>query len=128
MLIVDDDARLTESLRDVLSDEFDVDSTTDPGEALARLTSGRWYDVILCDVMMPALNGIELRNAVSAVDPELATRIVFVTGGILMPRVQDMLDGVANTVLAKPFDFPALRELIRRRRRSVPPPAQASTP
>lgn len=115
VLVIDDEPLIAESVRLVLADEFDVASTTDPAGALARLTSGESYDVILCDVMMPGMNGIELRNRVHAVNPELASRIVLMTGGIAMPSVQSLLERVPNTVLTKPFDFASLRDFIRRR-------------
>lgn len=128
VLIVDDEPFVADSMRLVLADEFDVSSTTDPTEALAWLTSGDWYDVILCDIMMPRMNGVELRNRVHADNPALAARIVFVTGGILMTSIREMLEGVPNLVLAKPFDFAGLRDFIRRRTVSDAPAARASRP
>lgn len=114
VLVVDDEPLVAESIRLVLADEFDVTSMTDPAQALASLTSGNSYDVILCDVMMPKMNGVDLRNRVHAYDPELAARIVFMTGGILVEKIHQLLATVPNHVLAKPFDFASLRELIRR--------------
>jgi CheY-like chemotaxis protein len=109
-----------------LSDEFEVTATTDPSEALRRLTSGDWYDVVLCDVMMPTMNGVELRDRVHAARPDLAARIVFITGGVPWAHVREQLDAVPNMVITKPFDSGALRELIRRRTASDPPPRRAS--
>lgn len=121
VLVVDDEPLVAESMRLVLADEFDVTSMTDAAEALGRLTSGDWYDVILCDVMMPTMNGVELRNRVHAHDPALASRIVFITGAILLEKVHVLLESVPNAVLAKPFDFAALRDFIRRRTLAEPP-------
>jgi CheY-like chemotaxis protein len=126
VLIVDDERFVAEALRLVLSDEFEVVATTDATDALEWLVSGDWYDVILCDVMMPIMNGVEFRNRVHAARPDLAARIVFVTGGILWERVRNLLDSVPNAVVDKPFDTGALRELIRRRTASEPPPRRAS--
>lgn len=127
VLIVDDELLVAESMRRVLADEFEVTTMTEPAAALARLTSGQeWYDVILCDVMMPGIDGVELHARVAKVAPDVAARIIFVTGGILLPHVQGRLDGMTNLVLAKPFDFGALRELIRRRT-SVRSPLSSST-
>lgn len=126
VLIVDDELLLAESLRRILADEFEVSVTSAPTMALAWLTSGDWYDVVLCDVMMPGMNGVELRAAAERVVPELAARFVFMTGGILLPEVQALLDKTPSMVLAKPFDYGALRELIRRRVLVQPPRRQAS--
>jgi CheY-like chemotaxis protein len=126
VLIVDDELLIAASFRQLLSDEFEVVATTDATEALEWLVSGDWYDVILCDVMMPIMNGVELRNRVHAVRPDLAARIVLVTGGVLWDRVQKLVESVPNAVLEKPFHLGALRELIRRRTASEAPPRLAS--
>jgi CheY-like chemotaxis protein len=128
VLIVDDELLLAQSLRRILADEFDVTATAAPSMALAWLTSDKWFDVVLCDVMMPAMNGVEIRARVERVSPEQATRFVFMTGGILLPEVQRLLDLTPSIVLAKPFDYGALRELIRRWVPGEPRRRQASRP
>jgi CheY-like chemotaxis protein len=126
VLIVDDELLLAQTLRRILADEFEVAVTAAPSMALAWLTSDRWYDVVLCDVMMPEMNGVELRARVERVAPEQAKRFIFMTGGI-RPEVQARLDLTPSIVIAKPFDLGAMRELIRRwaagepRRRQVSP-------
>jgi DNA-binding NtrC family response regulator len=120
VLVIDDEIRIASALRRLLSDEFETAATTRPDEALEWLTSDAWYDVILCDVMMPTMNGVELRNRVHAVRPDLAARIIFVTGGIVLAHLHELLDTMPNMVLEKPLDFGALKELIRRRVRGEP--------
>jgi CheY-like chemotaxis protein len=115
VLVIDDELLVAQSLRLVLSAEFDVAVTTQPREALAWIASGESYDVILCDVMMPELNGVQLRERIAALDSEQAARVVFITGGLLLPEVRLLLDRVPNTCLEKPLDLDGLRELIRRR-------------
>jgi CheY-like chemotaxis protein len=115
VLVVDDEPLILESVRLVLSNEFDVLVTTLPEQALAWMTSGEWFDVVLCDVMMPSMNGIELRDRIHAASPEQAARIVFVTGGALLPHVRAMLERVPNAWLEKPIDVEGLREFVRRR-------------
>ncbi|MGH7298379.1 MAG: response regulator [Polyangiaceae bacterium] len=126
MLVIDNEARIAELLRQALSDEFEVTTTTDPIEALGWLTWGDWYDVILCDVVMPTMTGVELRDRVNDVRPDLAMRIVFVTGGVVLEPLRHRIAELPNTVLEKPFDFAALREMIRRRTSSGLPPRQAA--
>ncbi|MDP9002774.1 MAG: response regulator [Myxococcota bacterium] len=118
VLVVDDEPLLAESLRLVLSEEFTVAATCVPEHALARIVSGETFDVILCDVMMPRTNGVELRNRIQGVAPDQAARIVFITGGIVNPDVRALLECVPNAWLEKPLDLDGLRELIRRRVRS----------
>jgi two-component system NtrC family sensor kinase len=127
VLIVDDELLLGQSLSRILGDEFEVTVTAASTMALAWLTSEeRWYDVILCDVMMPGMHGVELHDRVAQVAPEQAARFIFMTGGILVPEVQALLDRTPCIVLAKPFDYGALRDLIRRRVVGEEPRGRAS--
>jgi CheY-like chemotaxis protein len=121
VLVIDDEPLVAESLRLVLSGEFGVTTTTEPTQALAWIVSGESFDVILCDVMMPGMNGIELRARVEEVDADQAARIVFVTGGILLPHVRSLLESVPNAWIEKPIDLEGLRELVRRRVRGETP-------
>jgi CheY-like chemotaxis protein len=121
VLVVDDEPLILEAIRTVLSKDFAVAVTTLPEQALAWMTSGSRFDVILCDVMMPNMTGIELRDRLHAFAPELAARIVFVTGGALLPHVRALLERVPNAWLEKPIDVEGLREFVRRRAgRGVP--------
>jgi CheY-like chemotaxis protein len=115
VLVVDDEPLVADSLRRALSDEFTVTTTVEAHQALSWIASGESFDVILVDVMMPGMNGVELRHKVDVIAPDQAARIVFVTGGILLPHVQSLLEGVPNVWLEKPIDLEGLRELIRRR-------------
>jgi CheY-like chemotaxis protein len=125
VLVVDDDALVAESLRLVLSMECTVEVSLDPVGALDRIRAGETFDVILCDVMMPHMNGIELRGHIEAIARDQAGRMVFVTGGILQPEVRSLLERVPNAWIEKPVDIEGLRELVRRRARTGPPPWQA---
>jgi DNA-binding NtrC family response regulator len=115
VLVIDDEVLLAHSLRLLLSNEFEVEATTQAEQALQWIAAGESYDVILCDVMMPGMNGVELRDKVESLVPEQAARIVFITGGLLIPQVRALIDRVPNTCLEKPLDLEGLRELIRRR-------------
>jgi CheY-like chemotaxis protein len=117
VLVVDDEPYVADAIRLVLSDEFEVTATTDPVDALERVRDGARYDVVLCDVMMPGMNGVVLRNRVHAVAPELAASFVFMTGGVLHAHLRQLLGSVPNPCLEKPLDFAALRAFIRRRTR-----------
>jgi len=121
VLVIDDEPLVAKSLRIALRDEFEISGTTDPALALELLTSGDSYDVIMCDVAMPNFDGVEFYARLHELRPELAERIIFITGGVMVPTVQAMLDGLPNIVLTKPFDFPELRELLRRGTRTELP-------
>jgi CheY-like chemotaxis protein len=119
VLVIDDEPMVTQALERVLAGEFDVSRATESEKALELLSGGEQFDVILCDVMMPRMDGVELRNRVEQFSTDQAARIVFITGGLLLPHVRELLDSVPNTCLEKPIDIEGLRELIRRRVRAA---------
>ena len=113
VLVVDDDPSVGTSLRRVLR-QHDVTATTSAREALAIVASKGPFDVILSDVMMPEMSGVELYEALRARHPEAADRVVFVTGGAFTPAARDFLDRVPNERLEKPFEARVLRELVEK--------------
>jgi CheY-like chemotaxis protein len=80
---------------------------------LDLLATGASFDVVLCDLMMPELTGMDVFERVVVERPELAARFVFMTGGAFTGRARDFLDRVDNERLDKPFDVVKVRELVR---------------
>ena len=112
LLIVDDDETLAHAMRRFLSAEHEVIAVTSARAALDLLEQGRRFDVILCDVMMPQITGVDFHGRVAALDPRLAERIVFATGGAFTQTAREFLDRVTNRRIEKPFDMKALRALV----------------
>ena len=112
LLIVDDEAIVRSALERVL-DQHQLVSTGDAREALRWLEEDSRFDLILCDLMMPTMTGIDFYRALLATRPELARRIVFLTGGATTPRVHAFLNAVPNQHLQKPFEVQALRALVQ---------------
>lgn len=115
VLIIDDDGLVARAVARTLSDGHIVTIFTSAREALAHVASdvGR-YDIILCDLMMPELNGMELYEELERVAPTCVERIVFLTGGAFTPRAGAFLGRVPNLRIEKPFDTHALRALVSR--------------
>ncbi|MGH7436086.1 MAG: ATP-binding protein [Polyangiaceae bacterium] len=109
VLIIDDDARLARSVKALLDDEHDVEVETSSPSALARLVGGERFEVVLCDLMMREMTGMDLYDKLRADKPEVARAFVFMTGGAFTARAQNFLDGVENPCLDKPF---VRRELV----------------
>jgi len=74
--------------------------------------------VILCDVMMPGMSGVELYEALRATHASLVDCVVFMTGGAFTAEVRDFLAKLPNAYLEKPFDASELRERIREQLRA----------
>src|SRR5262249_47801103 len=115
MLIIDDELTLLSSLRRALGREIDVVLASSAKEALEILQHDDRFDVVLCDIMMPDVTGIELFERVSTDFPALRDRFVFMTGGAFSATVQQFIDEAEVPRLEKPFDVRDLRRLIRRR-------------
>lgn len=115
VLVIDDEALLGEALRRALGRDHHIVAVGQAAEALARLQNGERYDVVLCDVMMPGMDGIEFHRRLSLVLPHEAARIVFISGCANTARVEAFFNRVPNLLLEKPVDLEGLRALIERR-------------
>jgi PAS domain S-box-containing protein len=115
VLVIDDDRHVGDAIALSLKDEHDVDVLTDGRAALDRLAAGERYDVILCDLMMPEMTGMDFYREVLRVAPQLVSRLVFMSGGAFTPRARAFVEGVPNRCIEKPPEVSKLRELVRRR-------------
>ena len=103
VLIVDDEPPLATAVGRMLEEDHDVDVVTSGEAALVRLEAGEDYDAILCDLMMAGVGGMEVHARLLAGRPELARRVVFMTGGAFSAGAQQFLGEIANPCLDKPF-------------------------
>jgi CheY-like chemotaxis protein len=117
VLVVDDDARVGDVIALTLHDEHDVTAVRSGREALDRLAAGERYDVVLCDLLMPVMTGMDVYAELLRVAPEVASSVVFITGGVSSPRARAFIASVANPCVQKPIDAKELRELVRNRAR-----------
>jgi CheY-like chemotaxis protein len=112
VLIVDDERLVIDVVRRMLTRDHDVFSLEDARQALHRIESGERYDVILCDLMMPHMSGMDFHSALARSSPDQAERIIFFTGGAFTPRAKEFLERVPNHRMDKPIDGQELRALI----------------
>jgi PAS domain S-box-containing protein len=108
VLVVDDEPMVGHLVAKVLSGH-DVVAETSARAALTRLANDNGFDLILCDLMMPEVTGMDFYAQLA---PDLRRRIVFLSGGAFTDRAQNFLDSVPNRRLAKPFDVDALTAVL----------------
>jgi len=113
VLVVDDDVLVAAAVKRTLR-EHEVFVQNSALDALAMLQSGERFDVVLCDLMMPGIAGMDLYEEVLKLDPAQAARVVFVTGGAVTVRAREFVATTQNQVVEKPFDVRKLREIIAR--------------
>jgi PAS domain S-box-containing protein len=104
LLLVDDEPLVGRALGSALGAHYDVHFADGFSQAVAALAADpRGFDLIMCDVMMPGLTGMDLFEEVERSHPHLARKILFMTGGAFTPRSAAFLDATANPVIMKPF-------------------------
>jgi len=110
VLIVEDEAALASAMAESFMDAgYLVDRAGDGEEALARLEGGH-YDLIISDLKMPRMDGIQLFGVVRERHPDMAERIMFITGDVIGTDAERFLADSRGPWLAKPF---RLSELLR---------------
>jgi CheY-like chemotaxis protein len=113
VLIVDDEPNVRASVRRMLRKEHDVVEASSGLEAQKIVAETTSFDVILCDLMMPELSGMEFHEWLVRAHPALAQRVVFITGGVFTPRARTYLAEVDNLRMEKPFEIGEFRQLVR---------------
>jgi signal transduction histidine kinase len=112
VLVVDDEAAFGRVLLRTLGAEHDVQVLTSGKEAVARLAAGERFDVILSDLMMPEMTGMELYERLQEIASDQAKKMIFVSGGAFTVAAREFLDRVPNQRIDKPFQPGNLLALI----------------
>jgi PAS domain S-box-containing protein len=112
VLVIDDEVQIGRYVSRIFRTGADVVALTSAREALARLMSPERFDLVLCDVMMPDMTGIDLYDELRANNPSLLRRVYFMTGGAFTPRAQAFLDTIGAARIDKPLDRKHLLSLL----------------
>jgi CheY-like chemotaxis protein len=113
VLIVEDERALAAAVAEALTDAgLKVDHAGDGEEALARVRKNT-YDVVICDLKMPRVDGMTLYRAIAAATPALARRVIFVTGDVAGTDAERFLEDSGCRWLAKPFRLADLLRAVR---------------
>ena len=117
ILIVDDEPLFGQTMTMLLGPEHEVVVAPTGREGLQWLLLERRFDLVLCDVSLPDIEGPALYDEVVRRDPELARRFVFVTGGAFNESAREFLRRYQGPRLDKPFPISALERLLESRAR-----------
>ena len=113
VLVVEDEPALAAAVAEALTDAgFLVERAGDGEEALERVRE-RSYDLIVCDLKMPRLDGTAFYRAIAATAPALARRVIFVTGDVVGTDAERFLEESGCRWLAKPFRLGDLLRVAR---------------
>ena len=125
ILVVDDEVNLVRAYRRYLGRRHDVVVAYGGEEALAVLATDEDFDLILCDLMMPGVDGVGVYERLRREQPHLLDRIVFCSGGPTSRRCEQFLNEPGVVFIAKPIGHDALNQWISRsdrQRASMRPP------
>ncbi len=113
ILVVDDEPLVCDGIKRALR-THDV-TVTSSGRDAVELCGTSDFDLVLCDVMMPEVSGMDVFARVRRARPEFAGRFVFMTGGAFTPSARAFLESIDNEQILKPFSLRELRRLVARR-------------
>jgi CheY-like chemotaxis protein len=114
ILVVDDETLVLRGVKRILCKEHDVVTLVAAQKALALCADGEKFDLIICDLMMPDMTGMDLHRELSRVAPEQANRMIFLTGGAFTTKARHFLSETPKEHIEKPFDPANLRAIVRR--------------
>ena len=111
ILIIDDERAIRNVLKEILTNEgYKVDEAVDGEEGLKKFTSGN-YDLILCDIKMPKVDGIEFLQQANAINPDVP--IIIISGHGNIETAVDAVKKGAYDYISKPPDLNRMLITIR---------------
>jgi CheY-like chemotaxis protein len=112
VLIVDDEPAIRNILARILSNKGLEAQTVSSGKAALAMLNGKDYDLLVADLKMSGLSGIDLYRALKKKCPDMADRTVFITGDTMTEETNDFLASSGRPYLAKPFTPMEFLEII----------------
>lgn len=112
ILVIDDEPDVAKVLSELLAADGHVATIASSGEDGLRALEKQGFDLILCDIRMPILDGPGFYHAVARVRPKMVSRLAFVTGDYLSQRVRQFLEGSGCLHIEKPARLDDLRRVM----------------
>jgi signal transduction histidine kinase len=108
VLVIDDEHMVSTSLARMLGTRYTVTAVDGGREALDLLATEPEFDVILCDLMMPEMSGMDFFAELGKTFPALVPRVIFLTGGAFTTGATEFLSRLKNPCLDKPVELKKL--------------------
>jgi DNA-binding response OmpR family regulator len=112
ILLVDDDATVLDLVRETLEGcGYAIETATNSQDALVKVKDGS-YAMIILDLLLPDMNGFILSQEIKRLNPNLADRILFISGILFGQSTVDHLGSIGAGFLSKPFQIESLIEAV----------------
>jgi two-component system NtrC family sensor kinase len=122
IVVLDDEVLVLDLIAEMLQDAgHHVDAYSIPAHAFSALKKEE-FDLILCDIRMPEMSGMEFYSELAKHYPNMLSRIIYLTGDVLAPETRRFLESNSCPHLNKPFKMETLRKKITEVMRSLPQP------
>jgi CheY-like chemotaxis protein len=115
ILAVDDEPLIINFISRVLQKEGYIVDIAGEAEKAVELLKTREYDVILLDIKMPEMDGIELYYYMKNISETLVNKVIFITGDVMSVDTHRFLEKTGSIFIPKPFDADALRDIVNKR-------------
>ena len=113
IIVVDDEPNICRALDRLLTrDGYQVETISKPQTALKKLATAN-YDLVLLDIRMPDMDGIEFYDRMKEIDPLFPQKVICITGDVISPANQAFLDKNGIPCIAKPFGTEELKALVK---------------
>ncbi|MCJ7790794.1 MAG: PAS domain S-box protein, partial [Dehalococcoidia bacterium] len=114
ILVVDDEPVIRKFVSQVLGEQGHTVETVDNATDALKMVRSKRYRLILLDIKMPGMSGLELYKQFQKIAPSLTKRVVFITGDVMGKRTLAFLDKTKTPYMMKPFDAKELKTEINR--------------
>ncbi|HEX7364991.1 MAG TPA: PAS domain S-box protein [Dehalococcoidia bacterium] len=114
ILVVDDEPVIRQFISQVLGEQGHTVETVDNAAAALKMVKAKRYRLILLDIKMPGMSGVELYKQFQKIAPSITKRVVFITGDVMGKRTISFLNKTKSPYMMKPFDARELRSVINR--------------
>jgi CheY-like chemotaxis protein len=115
LFVIDDEPSIRAAIKRFLTRrQWEVEEAEDGRAALDVLlhSEPNRYDVVMCDLRMPHVSGVELYRELLGARPDLVRRILFSTGDVVSSDAASFLAESGRPVIEKPFELARLEELL----------------
>ncbi len=112
ILVLDDELPILEMIREILSMEEAEVTTASDGQTALQWAKAKPFDLILTDIKMPNMSGLEFYKIITQEKPEMKHKIIFLTGDTMNPETKIFLGQEEHFFLNKPFEVKELIEVV----------------